>query len=84
MSNISQNDRINDVAPGDIVTVDRDGTAGPAKVVHKEDVDGGFLLTFEAADAQTFQVRYPAGARVTRALEAKWGSAQSPTPHNPG
>jgi hypothetical protein len=82
MSNISENDRIDDVAPGDIVSADRDGGPQPCKVVHKEAVDdGAFLVTFEVPGEDTFQVRYPAGSRVTRALEAKWESGQSPTPH---
>lgn len=78
MSNIS-NDPIDDVAPGDLITVD----GQPCKVVHKEAVEGGYLVTFEASDAQTFDVRYPAGTRVTRSLETKWESGQSPTPHRP-
>ncbi|SEH56342.1 hypothetical protein SAMN04489835_1471 [Mycolicibacterium rutilum] len=83
MSNISSNDLIDDVAPGDIVAVDRDNETLAAKVVHKETVDDGFLITFEAPDAQTFEVRYPAGTRITRSLESKWESGQSPTPHKP-
>ncbi|ULE34798.1 hypothetical protein [Mycobacterium sp. IDR2000157661] len=87
MSNIS-NDPIDDVAPGDLITVtisgDREGAdAQPCKVVHKEVVDDGYLVTLEAPDAQTFDVRYPAGTRVTRSLETKWESDQSPTPHRP-
>lgn len=83
MSNISSNDLIDDVAPGDIVSVDRDTGTQAAKVVHKEAVEDGFLITFEAPDAQTFEVRYPAGTRITRSLESKWESDQSPTPHKP-
>lgn len=84
MSNISSNDRIDDVTPGDIVAVDRGaGEARPYKVVHKEAADDGFLVTYEDDDGETFQVEYPAGSRVTRALEAKWESGQSPTPHKP-
>ena len=84
MSNISDDDLIDDVAPGDLIAVDHDVAQGrPCKVVHKEAVDDGFLITFEAPDAQTFDVRYAAGTRVTRSLESKWESAQSPTPHRP-
>lgn len=83
MSNISSNDLIDDVAPGDLIAVDRDGVSQPCKVVHKETVDDGYLITFESPDAQTFDVRYPAGTRITRSLEAKWESGQSPTPHRP-
>ena len=83
MSNIS-NDPIEDVAPGDLISVDRDGAdEQPCKVVHKEEVGDGYLVTFEAPDAQTFDVRYPAGTRVTRSMETKWESDQSPTPHRP-
>lgn len=86
MSNISSNDLIDDVAPGDLITVDREGMDGQVcKVVHKEAIDdgGAYLITFEAPNAETFDVRYPAGTRVTRSLEAKWESGQSPTPHKP-
>lgn len=81
MSNISENDSIEDVAPGDIVLVDR-GAAEPVpcKVVHKDDADGGCVVTYEV-DGRTFQVEYAAGTPVTRSLEAKWESGQSPTQH---
>ena len=87
MSNIS-NDPIDDVAPGDLITVPSTGDpegadAQPCKVVHKESIEDGYLLTLEAPDAQTFDVRFPAGTRVTRSLETKWESDQSPTPHQP-
>lgn len=79
MSNISENDRIEDVAPGDIV-----GDQGGAVVdvlVHHLAGDG-----FGAAvdDGATFQVEYAAGTRVTRSLESKWESPQSPTQQKPG
>ena len=73
-------DHIDDVTPGDIVSLqDR---SGAHKVVHKEEVAAGYLVTFEADDGQTFQRELPAGTPVRRALEAKWESAQSPTPHS--
>lgn len=83
MSNISENDPIEDVAPGDIVLVDRGSGTVPCKVVHKDDIDGTCAVTYEVDDGETFQVEYAAGARVTRSLEAKWESGQSPTPHKP-
>jgi hypothetical protein len=85
MSNISS-DRIDDVAPGDIVAVDRDtGDAQPAKVVFK-DLDeqaGLYTVTFEKDDGETFQREIPAGTVVTHAMESKWESDESPTAHNP-
>jgi hypothetical protein len=84
MSNISSDDRIDDVAPGDIMAVERGkGEAQPYKVVHKDAGEDGstYVVTFEDDDGETFQMDYPAGTRVTRALEAKWESCQSPTPH---
>ncbi|OBI81161.1 hypothetical protein [Mycobacterium sp. E740] len=87
MSNISENDRIEDVAPGDIVLVERDAGTVPCKVVHKAAEDGGpdgkCVVTYEVDDGATFQVEYAAGTRVTRSLEAKWESDQSPTQHKP-
>jgi hypothetical protein len=84
MSNISSNDLIDDVAPGDLLDVDRgSGDAQFAKVVHKQPLDDGYLVTFEAPNAETFELRFAPGTRVTRSLEAKWESDQSPPPHQP-
>ncbi|KUI44430.1 oxidoreductase [Mycobacterium sp. IS-1590] len=83
MSNISENDRIEDVAPGDIVLVDRGAEPVPCKVVHKDINDGTAVITYELDDGTTFQVDYAPGTRVTRSLEAKWESGQSPTQHKP-
>lgn len=90
MSNISR-DRIDDVAPGDIIAVDRDaGEPRPAKVVFKDFKDADtagdaavYTVTFEDDDGATFQLEIPAGTVVTHALQAKWESGQSPTPHHP-
>ncbi|WKG03916.1 hypothetical protein [Mycolicibacterium sp. HK-90] len=72
--------RIDDVAPGDIIGL---GAGEPAcKVVHKEPTDSGFLVTFEVTDGQTFQRELAAGTPVTRTLESKWESTQSPTTHS--
>ncbi|MGW0161317.1 hypothetical protein ACWDUN_18615 [Mycobacterium sp. NPDC003323] len=71
---------IDEVAPGDIVTLpNRDGAH---KVVHKEQVENGYLVTFEVDDGETFQLELAAGTPATRTLESKWESAQSPTPHS--
>ncbi|MFV9632737.1 hypothetical protein [Mycobacterium neumannii] len=83
MSNISENDRIEDVTPGDIVLVDRGAAPVPCKVVHKDVKDGTAVITYELDDGTTFQLEYAAGTRVTRSLEAKWESGQSPTQHKP-
>lgn len=73
-------DRIDDVAAGDIVVVDRGASQQPCKVVHKESTEDGFLVTFEVDDGEIFQVGYPAGTCVVRSLQAKWESA----PTHPG
>lgn len=67
---------IADVAPGDVITLDGEG---PFRVVHKDAVDAGFLVTVEADGGETRDVELPAGATVTRTLESKWESPQSPT-----
>jgi hypothetical protein len=69
--------RIEEVAPGDVIALDR----GAFKVVHKERAESGFVLTLEGDGGETFDLQLPANAPVTRSLEAKWESAQSPTPH---
>ncbi|CAN5561815.1 hypothetical protein BH11ACT7_BH11ACT7_01890 [soil metagenome] len=73
---------IEQVTEGDIV----DGHGKTAKVVHLDRVtsaDGAeaMLVTFETDDGATFDAQYPTGTPVRRFPEAKWGSAQSPTPH---
>lgn len=79
MSNISSNDRIDDVAPGDLVRVDRGDGERPFKVVFKDENDGRYIVTFNDDDGETFQLEYPAGTVVSRTLEAKWESEQSGT-----
>lgn len=80
MSKVSGNELIDDVAPGDIISVDRGSGEQPYKVVFKDSSDAGYLITFETNRGETFQLELAAGTRVTRSLEAKWESAQSPTP----
>jgi hypothetical protein len=80
MSKASGTDLIDDVSPGDIIAVDRGSGEQPVKVVFKDSNDDGYLLTLEADGGETFQLDLAAGTRVTRSLESKWESAQSPTP----
>ncbi|MCG7594388.1 hypothetical protein [Mycobacterium sp. PSTR-4-N] len=78
-------DRIDDVAPGDIITADRGDGERQYKVVHVAAGDTGYVVTLEDdGDGETFQLEFAAGTRVTRSLESKWESAQSPTPHTDG
>ena len=85
MSNVSD-DPIDDVAEGDVVSVDRGAGAKPYQVVFinaDAAADGTvYTVTFQDTDGETFQQEYPAGTTVTRSLEAKWESPQSPTPHS--
>ncbi len=82
MSEVSGNDRIDDVSPGDIIAVDRGSGERPCKVVFKDPTGGGYLLTFQGDDGETFQLELAAGTTVRRSLASKWESAQSPTPHS--
>ena len=85
MSNIS-NGRIDDVAPGDLITVENGSEqTQAAKVVFKDfdDQTAVFTITFEGEDGETFQRDVPAGTVVTHAMQSKWDSGESPTPHNP-
>ena len=57
------------------------------KVVHKDVSDTGeagavIIVTLEGDDGETFDVELPADTLVTRTLESKWESPQSPTPHD--
>jgi hypothetical protein len=72
--------RIDDAAPGDIVSLPN--RSGAHKLVHKESVDTGYLITFETDGGETFQLELAAGTPVRRTLESKWESTQSPTPHS--
>ncbi|MFZ1179538.1 MAG: hypothetical protein WAO15_25440 [Mycobacterium sp.] len=81
MSKASGNDLIDDVTPGDIIAVDRGSGEQPYKVVFKDSTDAGYLITLEN-DGETFQLNLAAGTTVTRSLESKWESAQSPTPNS--
>ncbi|MGV0046054.1 hypothetical protein ACRU13_14995 [Mycobacterium colombiense] len=82
MSKVSGNELIDDVSPGDIIAVDRGSGEQPYKVVFKDPSDAGYLITFETDGGETFQLDLAAGTRVTRSLEAKWESVQSPTPNS--
>ncbi|BBZ43938.1 hypothetical protein MPRM_12190 [Mycobacterium parmense] len=84
MSKTSGNDLIDDVSPGDIIAVDRGSGERPYKVVFKDCNDGTFQITLEGDEGETFQVDLEAGTTVKRSLEAKWESAQSPTPNAEG
>jgi hypothetical protein len=81
MAETTGNDRIEHVAPGDLVDVDRGSGAQAYKVVFKDSVDTGHVLTFEGEDGGTFQLELAAGATVHRSPQSKWESPQSPTPH---
>lgn len=81
MSKVSGNDLIDDVSPGDIIAVDRGSGEQPYKVVFKDTSDTGYVITFEDGTGGTFQLELAAGTKVTRSLESKWESAQSPTPN---
>lgn len=75
--------RIDEVAPRDVITLDRGSGEQAYQVVHKDATDSGFLITVEADDGETFAREIVAGTAVKRSLEAKWESSQSPTPQSP-
>lgn len=84
MSNVTESP-IEEVAPGDLISVDRGSGPQTYKVVHKdatgEGADGTYLITLEGAEGETFDTEFRAGTTVTRSLESKWESDQSPTAH---
>ncbi|ANI42744.1 hypothetical protein [Mycolicibacterium vaccae] len=82
-----ESDRLDTVAPGDLISLPLPD-APPAedrqyKVVHIDrrgaSADETMLITLEADDGQTFDVELPGDTVVTRTLESKWESPQSPT-----
>ena len=82
MPDVSGDDRIDDISPGDIIAIDRGGGEQGYKVVFKEFTDARYLVTLEDGNGGTFQVELQPGATVKRSLGSKWESAQSPTPHS--
>lgn len=82
----SDSDRIDNVAPGDLISLNLPdtGEAREYKVVHmdsREDATGTtMIVTLEGDDGETRDVELAADAIVTRTLESKWESPQSPTP----
>ena len=95
MSAQSENDRIDNVAPGDIIVLDLPDQSETGscdyKVVHKDhkDQESGaapagtpmIVVTLEGDDGATFDAELTADTIVNRSLASKWESAQSPTPH---
>lgn len=77
MSEATNTDRIDDVAAGDVITL-QDGEL-PQRVVHIDPTDVGFLVSLEPEGGEINQVELAAGTKVTRTLGAKWESPQSPT-----
>jgi hypothetical protein len=82
MSEVPDRDPIDDVAAGDLIGVDRSAGEQLYKVVFKDATDAGYVVTLEADDGETFQRDFEAGTPVTRSLESKWESEQSPSPHS--
>ncbi|CAN3131577.1 hypothetical protein ACNUDN_27085 [Mycobacterium sp. smrl_JER01] len=81
-------DRVDTVAPGDLISLPLpdapDGGEQQYKVVHIDPrgaATEAILLTLESDDGQTFDLELAADTVVTRTLESKWESPQSPTPH---
>jgi hypothetical protein len=79
MADTSSSDTIEDVAAGDSIAVDRGSDERPYKVVFKDATDDGYVVTLADDDGETFQITLAANTAVTRSLESKWESAQSPT-----
>lgn len=79
MSEVSGNDRIDDVAAGDLIAIDRGSGERPCKVVFMDSTGDGYVVTLEDDNGETFEVELPAGTAVKRSLQSKWESAQSPT-----
>ena len=88
MTGISDDARIDEVAPGDLVTLDVPGDERMGEREYKvvfvaaptsTDVPT-FTVTVETDDGGTFDVDLPGDTVVQRSMESKWESTQSPTP----
>jgi hypothetical protein len=80
MADNSTDDRIDDVAAGDLIDHDRGDGTQTYRVVHRDDTTRDdrpiVLVTLETNGGETFDVEYAAGTQVTRSLESKWESEQ--------
>ena len=85
----SDTDRLDNVAPGDLISLalpDAGDDPRQYKVVHtdsRDDPSGTtMIVTLEGDEGETCDVELPGDTVVTRTLESKWESPQSPTPHD--
>jgi hypothetical protein len=86
----SDTDRLDNVAPGDVISLApphvSEGSARQYKVVHTDAGDDPsgttMLVTLEGDDGEMCDMELPGDTIVTRTLESKWESPQSPTPHD--
>lgn len=85
----SDTDRLDNIAPGDIISLSPPHAPNGEhqyKVVHtdvRDDSSGKtMIVTIEGDDGQMRDLELPADTIVTRTLESKWESPQSPTPHD--
>lgn len=85
----SDNDRLGNVAPGDLIELALPDSGGDDprqtavrqyKVVHKESSGETVIVTLEGDHGETRDAELPADTVVVRTLESKWESPQSPTP----
>ncbi len=84
---MTDTDRIDNVAAGDLITLERDGVGEREyKVVFLDSSETAtgttFTVTFAGDDGETFDMEMAADTPVLRSLESKWESPQSPTPHD--
>jgi len=87
VTGISDDARIGEVAPGDLVTLDVPGDERVGERQYKvvfvdasDSTEGAtFTVTLETDDGQTFDVELPGDTVVQRSMESKWESGQSPT-----
>jgi hypothetical protein len=80
MTDVSGNELIDDVTPGDIIAIARGAREQLCKVVFKDFTDDRYLVTLEGDGGETFQLDMASGTTVKTSLASKWESAQSPTP----
>ncbi|PRC43675.1 hypothetical protein C6A85_000000104115 [Mycobacterium sp. ITM-2017-0098] len=86
----SDTDRLDNIAPGDLISLTLpnapERSASQYKVVHtdsRDDPSGTtMIVTLEGDDGEMCDVELPGDTVVTRTLESKWESPQSPTPQD--
>ena len=78
MTDVSGNELIDDVTPGDIIAIACGAREQLCKVVFKDLTDDRYLVTLEGDGGEPFQLDMASGTTVKRSLASKWNLRRVP------